>query len=104
MSIEKNKIVKTYNTQWSVEDDLVVIRNNGEKFIFNKTMSVVWMEINGILTVDQIIEKLYDLYKDQNTMEHMEQVVEDSISQLMQIGIVYLEEKNLFAGWCSDEF
>lgn len=104
MRIEKNKIVKTYNTQWSLEDNLVVVKNNGEKYIFNNTMSVVWMEINNILTIEQIINKLYDLYKDQNTMEHMEQVVEDSITQMVEIGIVYLEEKNLFAGWCNDEF
>jgi len=99
MKYDKNQIVEIKGVLWKIEDGLITFKSEGKKVILNETLSILWRLFDGISSIKNIIDDLYEKYKMENTKEHIEEIVELSIDQLREEKLIVLKDNDEFGGW-----
>lgn len=88
---------------WEEEEGSVCIQAGKEKLILNKTASVVWEYIDGINTIEEIIDKIYEEYKETDSLEIITKVVEESLEMFEKENLIKIRETMDFDGWLKYE-
>lgn len=84
---------------WDEEEGNVCIQSGTDKLVLNKTASIVWECLDGINTIEDIINIIYDEYKDTDTIENVEKVVEESLEMFEANNLIIIRETMDFDGW-----
>lgn len=88
---------------WKVENENVVVDIGREKVLLNKSARIVWELIDGIYTVGDIKIQMYEKYKEENTKEYIDEIVDDTIAMFLEYSIIIIRESNDFDGWLEYE-
>ena len=89
---------------WELQEGNVVIEWAGEKIIMNETCSIIWQLIDGVNSIQDIINEVIDNYGGElNETSYLISLVEESIKILQENNLVVLKEGNSFDGWLQYE-
>ncbi|MCL6590259.1 MAG: PqqD family protein [Firmicutes bacterium] len=101
--MDKTAVPECKTINWKLEGDNVVVNLDGrQQFLLNKSAKLVWEQINGVNTIQDIINELFKKYGDQNSVEYITEIVESSINLFLENGVVLLRTDD-FDGWLQYE-
>lgn len=103
MEYTRDNIIEIKGLIWNVKDNYITFNHNNKKVILNETASMIWRMFDGINTINDVINKLYEDNKDQNTMEYIEEITFMCIDQFQEEGLIIIKENDDFGGWFNYE-
>ena len=98
-----NEIPEVTTLNWKEEEGIVIINTGIDKIILNKTASIIWNMINGIDTIEEIIDELKKQYGEDNSEEYLEEITIQAIQEFVDNKMVILKSTNEFDGWLQYE-
>lgn len=98
-----NEIPEVTTLNWKEEEGIVIINTGIDKIILNKTASIIWNMINGIDTIEEIINELKKQYGEDNSEEYLEEITIQAIQEFVDNKMVILKSTNEFDGWLQYE-
>ncbi|GKX32163.1 hypothetical protein SH1V18_46430 [Vallitalea longa] len=101
MNLEKIPQSKTLN--WQVKGGYVLINALSGKLMMNETSSLIWRKIDGSLSIQEIIEEIFQEYKKDNTIKYIEEIVCEAIQDFIDKGLLILKEEDDLDGWLQYE-
>jgi hypothetical protein len=101
--MDKNDIPEITTLNWIDEDGIVILNTGLEKIMINKTSSIIWNKINGIDTVQGIIDEMVTEYGKENSEEYLAEIVESAINEFIINKIAIIKTSNEFDGWLQYE-
>lgn len=85
---------------WTLENGFITVKHDGKKMIFNDSLTMVWLEIDGISTADEIARRICDKSGE----------CPDEAASVVITGLELLAEEKLIAlhspctdGWFGEE-
>lgn len=93
------KIPESKTLNWKVSDKYVQIDVVQSKLLLNETSSIIWKKIDGHTSVGEIIEKLYEEYKENNPKSHIEEIVQEALQEFLNNDLIILKDKDDLNGW-----
>lgn len=84
---------------WEESNGNVVIKRLEKKIILNYSASIVWKCIDGTKSIDDIISMIYEEYKEDDTMENISSIVEETIGMLQKEKLIAVRDAVDFDGW-----
>ena len=88
---------------WSEEDGNICVQLGTEKIVLNKTASIVWKYIDGFKSVGEIIQEIFEEYKETDSHETVSNVVIESLKMFEKERLINLKEEVDFEGWLKYE-
>ena len=71
--------------------------------MFNTSAKAVWEKINGVDSVSEIVDKMYEEYKENYERDYVHEVVVEAINMFTENKLILLRNDNMFDGWLSYE-
>lgn len=102
--VDITKIVIIKENNWILENGFIVLRRTGEKIIFNDSLTLIWLEIDGNSSIEEIAVKLYKKPENVDCMETIIDIVAEGLRILEEEGIVSLEEDEFTNTIKEDEY
>ena len=88
MDSVSKKIFEKVVCEWSETGNCINVKCNNNIFLLNVTSAIVWKMIDGERTTEEIINGMYDIYSENNSREHLEEICVDAISSMLQKNII----------------
>ena len=101
--MEKTLIPEMKTINWRVDGDNAVIDIVNDKLLLNKTSKIVLETINGINSIQEIIDELFKKYGEENSIEYISQLVESTLDLFAKYDLIALRSTNEFDGWLQYE-
>jgi hypothetical protein len=84
---------------WESYENSMVVDSNDGKLLLNETTMKVFDCINGIRTIQGVIELMIAKYGNENDYEYITEIVHESLSLLMNYNIVVEKQVDEFEEW-----
>lgn len=101
--MDLNKVPEIKTLFWKAVDDCIMVQGEKEKFLFNTSAKAVWEKINGVDSVSEIVDKMYEEYKENYERDYVHEVVVEAINMFTENKLILLRNDNMFDGWLSYE-
>ena len=88
---------------WKMEGENACVQVGLKKYILNKTCSIVWKEIDGASTSEDIVSKIQYKYDVKNGREDLIKVVDKSLDILLKKKLITLKANEGIDGWLNYE-
>jgi hypothetical protein len=102
MSDSERKIM-ILEKNWILENEFVTIEHSGEKMILNDSLTMIWMEIDGASTAEDIADKIYNRLGGNEDKSDVIAVVQEGLKILETEGIIAFEKQDL-DDWFGKDF
>ena len=86
---------------WTLENGFITVKHDGQKMIFNDSLTMVWLEIDGVSTADEIARRICEKAGGEDP---------DEAASVVITGLQLLAEEELIAlkstcadGWFGEE-
>lgn len=99
MKYDMKHIPETKGFLWRIQDGLITFDNGEETLVFNETLTKLWKKIDGISDIGNICDEFYEEYKDEQSRESIETIVESCLDILLEEQLIVVEEPDDFGGW-----
>lgn len=96
--MNKNSVPESKTINWKLDGDNAVVLNGNVEFLLNKSATIVWELINGINTIQDVINKMLEMCGDENSEEYITEIVESSIDQFLENGLILIQPDDA-EGW-----
>lgn len=101
--MDRSNIPEAKVVGWMFENENVVISFGKDKILLNQSSGIVWELIDGVNTIQDIIDEMKKKYGEQNSEEYLGQIVEESIYYFSEAGLIVLKSENDLDGWLQYE-
>ncbi|WP_163192172.1 PqqD family peptide modification chaperone [Clostridium thermarum] len=99
----RSNVAELKVVNWMCDGDSIVIDRGTEKILLNKSAKIVWELIDGINTIQDIIDELVKKYGDQNDEDYLISIVEETMSMLENEQLIIMKAASDFDGWLQYE-
>ena len=88
MSKYGKTVFKRTGMELGCEENCACVKSDEETIMLNITATIVWSYIDSHMDVESICDTMKALYKEANTEDYIESVVDDSIDLLLEKSII----------------
>lgn len=88
MSKFGNDVFRKTGKELSCEENCACVKSEEETIMLNISATIVWSYIDSHMSVESICNTMKELYKEANTAEYIESVVDDSIELMLEKSII----------------
>lgn len=82
------KIPEKSTTLWKMIEDNAVIKYNANQYILNDSAAIVWNMIDGVISIEEIVNNMLLEYGESNSREAIIEVVKDTLNSLSENGFM----------------
>lgn len=79
-----NSIFRKIGTELSREDGCACVKNEKGTILLNISATIVWGYIDSYLDAESISNNMKEVYKEANTPEYIDSIVDDSLDILLE--------------------
>lgn len=97
--MEATTILERKTLVWQVEKDVIYVDTKDGRLLLNPTVKEVWEMTNGEDTVSDICSKMVLKYQDQNEVEDIVAIVNETVEMLLKYELVEEKKADDFDGW-----
>lgn len=99
MKYDNTSVVEIKGLLWKYENKYITFEHQGKKVILNNTASIIWRLMDGNNSINDIIDKIYEMHHDENSREYIQSIVYEFIDMIEQEGHIIIKENDEFGGW-----
>lgn len=96
------KAVTAKADNWTIESGLIAMKRGSEKMIFNDTLTMIWLEIDGSSSAEDISSRIYEKLGGQECIEDVSAAVAEGLGILEAEGMVRLGT-GCFDDWTEED-
>lgn len=78
---------------WILENGLVSLKHGREKMIFNDSLTMIWLEIDGVSSGNEIAMRICEKINSNDSLDDVASVVDIGLQILADNGLIDLNEK-----------
>lgn len=97
--MENTTVLERKTLVWKIVKDAIFVSSEKGELLLNETVKAVWELVDGTRTIEEIVNELVKIHGGEMSVKEIADVVNETITMMMEYEIVKVRQADEFDGW-----